>query len=180
MVLCHVCEECALRDPTSFGHLLRDPVANNGARCTGCPLYFCYRHLYLNHDGAMCQRAKQFFMHDEPITSTHALIAHWLACVPLRGDHENGSVDFCAPGQDAIYPATTRPRDRRRVRFARDVEEIPPRPEESIWKGVAYDVVKFLATVIFVLIAMIPIRIMLAQMEKLLELFRTMDGEGEL
>jgi hypothetical protein len=87
MVLCHVCEECALRDPTSFGHLVRDPVANNGARCNGCPLYFCYRHLYLNHDGAMCQRAKQFFMHDEPITTTHALIAHWLACVPLRGDN---------------------------------------------------------------------------------------------
>ncbi|KAL3441854.1 hypothetical protein BJX65DRAFT_313392 [Aspergillus insuetus] len=173
----------ALRDPRSCGHLLRDPVSNNGAPCDGCPLYFCYRHLYLNWDGAMCQRAKHLFLNDEPVHTTHALVAHWIAWGPLQGYAVPGTVHFSAPAQDATEPATTRPRLRRRVRFANDVGEIPPR-QESVWDGVwetfACDVLKFLATGFFLLIAMIPIMTLLAQIGKLLEFFGDKANDGEL
>jgi hypothetical protein len=85
MVLCHICGDMALQDPRSYGHLLRDPVSNNGAPCEGCPLHFCYRHLYLNWDGAMCQRSKYLFMNDDPDHTTHALVAHWVSWGPLQG-----------------------------------------------------------------------------------------------
>jgi hypothetical protein len=33
----------------------------------------------------MCQRAKHLFMNDEPIHTTHALVAHWISWGPLQG-----------------------------------------------------------------------------------------------
>ncbi|KAJ0425020.1 hypothetical protein BJY00DRAFT_308904 [Aspergillus carlsbadensis] len=177
MVLCHICEECAVRDPTSFGHLIRDPIANNGAPCDGCPLVFCWRHLYLNHDGCMCQRAKHFFMNDEPATTTHALVAHWLAWAPLRGWTEPGTVHFTDPGQDVTHPATTRRRQGRpghQVRFNDNVEYFEP--EDAVCDGVLFgsdviEIFKLVAAVTVIFLLAIPTLIMQDELSKLVEFF---------
>ncbi|KAL3485992.1 hypothetical protein BJX62DRAFT_242409 [Aspergillus germanicus] len=122
-------------------------------------------------------------MNDEPVHTTHALVAHWISWGPLQGYAEPGTFHFSAPVQDALEPATTRPHDPRRIRFARDVEEIPPRKESiwaDAWEIAARDLFKFLATDLFLLIAVIPVMTLLKELGKLLEFFGDKANDGEL